>query len=140
MSKEAAPPLRLCGYDLECEDLKSLKTQREYVAAQKSFDKAEYYHVLGILNRLLDVDKDPRHYALLGATLVKLRMKTEAAQAFQLAGEQESRHRLKYLREAMRLHSGLAVMTPEAMDHEVYRKLEQEMEKLSDILGQTYFS
>lgn len=45
-----------------------------------------------------------------------------------------------FYREAMRLHSGLAVMTPEAMDHEVYRKLEQEMEKLSDILGQTYFS
>lgn len=45
-----------------------------------------------------------------------------------------------FYREAMRLHSGLAVMTPEAMDHEVYRKLELEMEKLSDILGQTYFS
>jgi len=44
-----------------------------------------------------------------------------------------------FYREAMRLHSGLAVMTPEAMDEEVYRKLEAEMEKLSDILGQTYF-
>jgi uncharacterized circularly permuted ATP-grasp superfamily protein/uncharacterized alpha-E superfamily protein len=45
-----------------------------------------------------------------------------------------------FYREAMRLHSGLAVMTPEAMDDDVYQKLEQEMEKLSDILGQTYFS
>lgn len=89
---------------LECEDLKSLKTQREYSAAQKSFDRAEYYDVLGILNRLLDVDQDPRNYALLGATLVKLSMKAEAAQAFTLAGLQESRHRQKYLREAMRLH------------------------------------
>lgn len=43
-------------------------------------------------------------------------------------------------REAMRLHSGLAVMTPEAMDETVYLKLEQEMEKLSEILGRTYFS
>jgi len=84
--------------------LKSLKVQRDYAAAQKSFDKADYYDVLGIINRLLDVDRDPRHYALLGATLVKLRMKTEAAQAFQLAGEQEGRHQIKYLREAMRLH------------------------------------
>ncbi|MDO1581954.1 circularly permuted type 2 ATP-grasp protein [Rhizobium oryzicola] len=42
-------------------------------------------------------------------------------------------------REAMRLHSGLAVMTPEAMTNEVYQKLESEMEKLSDLLGQTYF-
>ncbi|WP_425468687.1 circularly permuted type 2 ATP-grasp protein [Rhizobium straminoryzae] len=42
-------------------------------------------------------------------------------------------------REAMRLHSGLAVMTPEAMNEEIYRKLETEMEKLSDLIGQTYF-
>ncbi|WP_162894718.1 O-linked N-acetylglucosamine transferase, SPINDLY family protein [Rhizobium terrae] len=84
--------------------MKSLKVQRDYVAAQKSFDKRQYHDVLAIINRLLNVDRDPRHYALLGATLVKMQMKTEAAQAFQLAGEQESRHRLKYLREAMRLH------------------------------------
>jgi uncharacterized circularly permuted ATP-grasp superfamily protein/uncharacterized alpha-E superfamily protein len=45
-----------------------------------------------------------------------------------------------FYREAMRLHSGLAVMTPEGMNEDVYQKLEQEMEKLSDILGQTYFS
>jgi len=87
--------------------VKSLKAQRDYTAAQKSFDKAEYYDVLGILNRLLDVDRDPRHYALLGATLAKLQMKVESAQAFQLAGEQESRHKLKYLREAMRLYFSL---------------------------------
>ncbi len=84
--------------------MRSLKVQRDYVAAQKSFDKANYHDVLAIINRLLDVDQDSRHYALLGATLVKLRMKTEAAQAFQLAGEKPSPHRLKYLREAMRLH------------------------------------
>jgi uncharacterized circularly permuted ATP-grasp superfamily protein/uncharacterized alpha-E superfamily protein len=45
-----------------------------------------------------------------------------------------------FYREAMRLHSGLAVMTPEGMNEDVYQKLEQEMEKLSNILGQTYFS
>ncbi|SMC42915.1 circularly permuted type 2 ATP-grasp protein [Rhizobium sp. RU36D] len=43
-----------------------------------------------------------------------------------------------FYREAMRLHSGLAVMTPEAMSVEVYKKLETEMEKLSDLLSQTY--
>lgn len=43
-----------------------------------------------------------------------------------------------FYREAMRLHSGLAVMTPEAMTPEVYQKLEREMEKLSDILAHTY--
>ncbi len=41
-------------------------------------------------------------------------------------------------REAMRLHSGLAVMTPETMTPEVYSTLERELEKLSDILANTY--
>ncbi|KAB1085172.1 hypothetical protein F4V91_01220 [Neorhizobium galegae] len=54
--------------------MKPLKIQRQYVAAQNHFDKKEYHDVLGILNKLLDVHKDPRHYALLGATLLKLKM------------------------------------------------------------------
>lgn len=45
-----------------------------------------------------------------------------------------------FYREAMRLHSGLAVMTPEAMSEQIYRKLEQELEKLSDLLGRTYLN
>ena len=43
-----------------------------------------------------------------------------------------------FYREAMRLHSGLAVMTPETMSVEVYKKLERELEALSDLLAQTY--
>ncbi|WP_438751823.1 circularly permuted type 2 ATP-grasp protein [Pararhizobium sp. O133] len=43
-----------------------------------------------------------------------------------------------FYREAMRLHAGLAVMTPEAMDATVYSKLEQELGRFSDILAQTY--
>jgi uncharacterized alpha-E superfamily protein len=38
----------------------------------------------------------------------------------------------------MRLHSGLAVMTPEAMSDDVYHRLERELEHLSDLLAQTY--
>lgn len=45
-----------------------------------------------------------------------------------------------FYREAMRLHAGLAVMTPEGMTPEAYRRFEGELEKLSDILGQTYLS
>jgi uncharacterized alpha-E superfamily protein len=45
-----------------------------------------------------------------------------------------------FYREAMRLHAGLAVMTPEGMTPEAYRRFESELEKLSDILGQTYLS
>jgi uncharacterized alpha-E superfamily protein len=43
-----------------------------------------------------------------------------------------------FYREAMRLHAGLAVMTPETMTDEVYARFEAELEKLSLILGQTY--
>ncbi|TCL69655.1 circularly permuted type 2 ATP-grasp protein [Rhizobium sp. BK251] len=43
-----------------------------------------------------------------------------------------------FYREAMRLHSGLAVMTPETMTGEVYQRLERELERLSDLLAQTY--
>ena len=45
-----------------------------------------------------------------------------------------------FYREAMRLHAGLAVMTPEGMTPEAYRRFESELEKLSDILCQTYLS
>lgn len=45
-----------------------------------------------------------------------------------------------FYREAMRLHAGLAVMTPEAMTDAVYQRFEAELEKLSDILAQTYLS
>ncbi|MFB2550309.1 circularly permuted type 2 ATP-grasp protein [Ensifer soli] len=43
-----------------------------------------------------------------------------------------------FYREAMRLHAGLAVMTPEAMTPEVYKRFESDLERLSDILAQTY--
>lgn len=45
-----------------------------------------------------------------------------------------------FYREAMRLHAGLAVMTPEAMTETVYKRFETELERLSDILAQTYLS
>ncbi|MBP1875039.1 putative circularly permuted ATP-grasp superfamily protein/putative alpha-E superfamily protein [Ensifer adhaerens] len=43
-----------------------------------------------------------------------------------------------FYREAMRLHSGLAVMTPEAMNLGVYNRLERDLEELSNILAHTY--
>ena len=43
-----------------------------------------------------------------------------------------------FYREAMRLHSGLAVMTPEAMTLGVYNRLERDLESLSDLLARTY--
>lgn len=41
-------------------------------------------------------------------------------------------------RESMRLHSTLALMTPESMDSAVYDRLENDMEHFSDLLARTY--
>jgi uncharacterized circularly permuted ATP-grasp superfamily protein/uncharacterized alpha-E superfamily protein len=43
-----------------------------------------------------------------------------------------------FYREALRLYSTLALMTPESMDTDVYDRLEAEMEKFSDLLARTY--
>jgi hypothetical protein len=86
---------------------RQLKTLKNYATAVKHFDKGKYHDTLAILNRLLDVSKVPKNYALLGATLLKLEMKAEAAQAFELASRAPSPNRLKYIKEAMRLHMAL---------------------------------
>ena len=41
-------------------------------------------------------------------------------------------------REAMRLHAGLAVMTPEMMNTDVYVRLESDLERISNLLADTY--
>ncbi len=41
-------------------------------------------------------------------------------------------------RETMRIHAGLAVLTPEMMTPEVYRQLERDLGSLSDLLARTY--
>jgi uncharacterized alpha-E superfamily protein len=41
-------------------------------------------------------------------------------------------------REALRLYSTLALMTPESMDGAVYDRLEGDMERFSDLLARTY--
>ncbi len=58
----------------------------------------------------------------------------------ELPGSKPGAEMSAVLREAVRLQSMLAVLTPQEMNAEVYRNLEQEMEKLSDILSQTYLS
>ncbi|MFP5077170.1 circularly permuted type 2 ATP-grasp protein [Rhizobium sp. YIM 134829] len=45
-----------------------------------------------------------------------------------------------FCREAVRLQSGLAVMTPDGMTSAVYQRLELELERFSDILAQTYLN
>jgi len=43
-----------------------------------------------------------------------------------------------FYREALRLYSTLALMTPESMGADVYDRLETEMERFSDLLARTY--
>jgi uncharacterized circularly permuted ATP-grasp superfamily protein/uncharacterized alpha-E superfamily protein len=45
-----------------------------------------------------------------------------------------------FYREAMRVHSSLSLMTPETMTVEIYKKLEAELEKLSNTLAATYLA
>jgi hypothetical protein len=43
-----------------------------------------------------------------------------------------------FYRDALRLYSTLALMTPEGMSAEVYDRLEADMERFSDLLARTY--
>jgi uncharacterized alpha-E superfamily protein len=43
-----------------------------------------------------------------------------------------------FYREALRLYSTLALLTPEGMDVDIYDRLETETERFSDLLARTY--
>ncbi|MFD1744839.1 glycosyl transferase [Rhizobium helianthi] len=58
-----------------------------YKTARTSFRKGDYNQTLEALNVLLDDQADSTVYTLLGETLLKMEMKPEAAQTFQLAAE-----------------------------------------------------
>ncbi|MBP1848950.1 circularly permuted type 2 ATP-grasp protein [Rhizobium halophytocola] len=45
-----------------------------------------------------------------------------------------------FYREAMKLHSNVAVMVPEDITAAVYKSIEEELDKLSDLLSRTYLS
>lgn len=58
-----------------------------YKSAKKSFREGDYNKTLEALNVLMDDQSDSTVYTLLGETLLKMDMKREAAQTFQLAAE-----------------------------------------------------
>lgn len=74
-----------------------------FLNAQKSFRQGDYQEALKALNVLLDVQSDPATYALLAKTFLKLDMKREAAQSWQLAAEADDPQSGKYRREAIKL-------------------------------------
>lgn len=58
----------------------------------------------------------------------------------QLPNAISNRQMSPFYREAMRLYSNLALMTPENMSVDVYQRLEVELENLSDLLARTYIT
>lgn len=80
-----------------------MNTKAAFSIASDHFHKGQYTRALEALNQLIDVDKSPKTYALLGKTLQKLGFKSEAAHSFELAGRQKP-IREEYLREAILLH------------------------------------
>lgn len=80
-----------------------MNTKAAFSIASDHYQKGQYTRALEALNKLIDVDKSPKAYALLGKTLQKLGFKSEAASSFELAGRQKP-VREDYLREAMLLH------------------------------------
>lgn len=82
-------------------------TLHNFAVAARHFERGQYKDALTVLNRLLDVSQEPKNYALLGATLSKLDLSAEAAQAFELASKKPSPNRLNYVKEAIRLNMKL---------------------------------
>jgi len=75
-----------------------------YAAASQQYKKGEYLGALRTLNSLLDTTRDARTYSLLAKTFLKLDMKSEAAEAYALAGREEGSRKEENLRNAMQLH------------------------------------
>nr|WP_307158510.1 circularly permuted type 2 ATP-grasp protein [Rhizobium paknamense] len=60
------------------------------------------------------------------------------AEVEQLPNAQINGQMSPFFRETMRVQASLAVMTPEGLDRDFYQKLERELEKLSDLMANTY--
>lgn len=81
-----------------------LNAQTIYSTAFKHYKKGNYAAALELLNKLMEVEKGAKIYALLGKVLVQLGLKSDAAWAYHLAGQEEGPRSDEYLAEAMKLH------------------------------------
>lgn len=75
-----------------------------FSSASRQYQKGQYTEALDSLNQLLDLTRDAKTYALLAKVLLKLGFRSDAAQAYQLAGEEGGLRSEHFLAEAMKLH------------------------------------
>ncbi|WP_312360864.1 glycosyl transferase [Ensifer sp.] len=75
-----------------------------FSSASRQYQKGQYTEALTSLNQLLDLTRDAKTYALLAKVLLKLGFRSDAAQAYQLAGEAGGLRSEHFLAEAMKLH------------------------------------
>jgi len=75
-----------------------------FSSASRQYQKGQYTEALDTLNQLLDLTRDAKTYALLAKVLLKLGFRSDAAQAYQLAGEEGGLRSEHFLAEAMKLH------------------------------------
>lgn len=88
--------------DLEC--VLNGNVEISYGAAANDYRAGRYIDSLTKLNKLVDTQKDARTFALLGKTLDKLNMPSEAAQAYTLAADMNTSHSDDYRELALLLH------------------------------------
>ncbi|MGV1908713.1 O-linked N-acetylglucosamine transferase, SPINDLY family protein [Agrobacterium cavarae] len=74
-----------------------------YSAASKHFKTGRYTDALRTLNRLIDINRDARTYALLAKTLLQLGLKEQAATSYELAYQQNGLDAETYLVESIKL-------------------------------------
>ena len=81
-----------------------MNAQTIYSTAFKQYKKGNYAAALELLNTLMEAERGAKIYALLAKVLVQLGLKSDAAWAYHLAGQEEGPRSDHYLTEAMKLH------------------------------------
>jgi predicted O-linked N-acetylglucosamine transferase (SPINDLY family) len=81
-----------------------VNAQAIFSTASRHYQKGQYTDALDQLNALMELNRDTKTYVLLAKVLVKLGFKTEAARAYQLAGESGGSRAEDYLTDAMKLY------------------------------------
>ncbi|MBB4183995.1 putative O-linked N-acetylglucosamine transferase (SPINDLY family) [Sinorhizobium terangae] len=75
-----------------------------FTTASRQYQKGQYTEALNQLNHLMNISREAKTFVLLAKVLLKLGFKTDAARAYQLAGEEKGSRSEHYLTEAMKLH------------------------------------
>lgn len=75
-----------------------------FAAASREYQKGQYGKALSVLNKLLEIQRDGKTYALLAKTMLKVGMKSDAATVFEMAANMKDANAIEYYRKAMTLH------------------------------------